>query len=63
MEFPFYSIEEKKRIHPIQIVEWSIYHPSFRIVGVKKYYDGSVAFYIYLVCDLAIPKFLFDMIK
>jgi len=32
-------------------------------VGVKKYYDGSVALYIYLVCDLAIPKFLSDTIN
>lgn len=28
--------------------------------GIKKYYDGSVALYIYFVCDSAIPKFLFD---
>jgi len=32
-------------------------------VGVQKYYDGSVAFYIYyiiwFVCDSAIPKLLF----
>ena len=26
---------------------------------IKKYYDGSVALYIYFVCYLAIPKFLF----
>ena len=26
---------------------------------VQKYYDGSVALYIYFVCDSAIPKFLF----
>ena len=26
---------------------------------VQKYYDGSVALYIYFVCYLAIPKFLF----
>ncbi|TAI95824.1 hypothetical protein DMA11_25075, partial [Marinilabiliaceae bacterium JC017] len=31
--------------------------------GVKKYYDGSVALYIYFVCDSAIPKFLFELRK
>jgi len=35
--------------------------------GVKKYYDGSVAFYFkmdsFFVFDSAIPKFLFDPTK
>lgn len=51
----------RNRIYLIQIVELSIYHPSFR--RSKKYYDGSVALYRYLIYDLAIPKFPSDTIK
>lgn len=49
------------QIVEFQIVEFSIYHSSFR--RSKKYYNGSVALYRYLIYDLAIPKFPSDTRK
>lgn len=57
------SIEERENIGSIRPRSLNDPFTTLPFGRVKKYYDGSVALYIYLVCDLAIPKFLFDPIK
>jgi hypothetical protein len=58
--FPF--IEERENIGSIRPKSLNDPFTTLPFGRVKKYYDGSVALYIYLLCDSAIPKFLFDPI-
>lgn len=59
----FSSVEERENIGSIRPRSLNDPFTTLPFGRVKKYYGGSVALYIYLVCDSAIPKFLFDPIK
>jgi len=60
MDFTFLPfIEERENTG--SLIPRSVNDPITTLLffgGVKKYYDGPVAFYIYFGCYSAIPKFL-----